>query len=67
MKATLEFNLPEEDQEHQDALYGSRWRSVVFELDQRLRSRDKHGGDKPVRPSEIRNWIRDLLVDGMTL
>lgn len=48
MKATLEFTLPEEASEHEDAVNGSRWKALVFEYDQLLRSwlKYREAGDK---------------------
>ena len=42
MKATLEFNLPEEDAEHRMAIDGSNWKYVVSEMDEYLRSQIKY-------------------------
>lgn len=41
-KATLQFDLPEEHQEHQDAINGSDWKYVVWDLDQFLRNKLKY-------------------------
>ncbi len=46
MKATLEFDLPEEYQEHRDALDGTLWRGVVVALYNEIRKMDKAGCDK---------------------
>jgi len=43
MKATLEFNLPEETIEHLDALHGSEWKTIVMDLHRSLRNIRKHG------------------------
>ena len=43
MKAILEFQLPEERVEHQLALDGGKWMSVMSNLDEKLRSWNKHG------------------------
>jgi hypothetical protein len=45
-KATLEFNLPEEEQEHRDAIEGTMWKLAVWDLDQILRDALKHGCDQ---------------------
>jgi hypothetical protein len=42
MKATLEFNLPEEDAEHRMAIDGSNWKYVVTEMDEYFRSQIKY-------------------------
>jgi len=43
MKAILEFNLPEEEQEHSDALNGAAFKHCLQELDRELRNSLKHG------------------------
>lgn len=42
MTATLQFNLPEETEEFQFAINGTKWHSVLWELDQDLRAKIKH-------------------------
>jgi hypothetical protein len=37
MKATLEFDMLEEREELENAIHGGEWKSVVWELDQKLR------------------------------
>jgi len=45
-KAILEFKLPEEEQEHKDALEGTSWKVAMWDLDQTLRDAIKHGYDQ---------------------
>ena len=45
MKATLEFNLPEEKSEFNFANKGSDWWHVCWEMDQWLRGNTKHAPD----------------------
>lgn len=42
MKATLEFNLPEEAVEHHVAVQALEWKYVVTEMDEYLRSQIKY-------------------------
>jgi len=42
MKATLEFDLPADSEEHQDALKGSDWKWAVSDLADYLRNQIKH-------------------------
>lgn len=42
MKATLQFNLPDETTEHLDALHGTDWKMVAWSLDNTLRNWQKH-------------------------
>ena len=59
MKATIEFNLPEDQEEHQLALDGWRWRSVVIEAFNRLRRWDK------ARHAPDTQEVRAMLVEAM--
>lgn len=68
MKATLEFD---EQDELMDAINGSKWRLVVWELDQELRGIVKHGyiGSREATEAEIemadycRTKLRQLISD----
>ena len=42
MKATLEFNLPEEQTEHRAAVQALDWKYVVTEMDEYFRSQIKY-------------------------
>lgn len=42
MKAILEFNLPEENKDFQDAINGNNYRSAIWDFDQLLRSEMKY-------------------------
>lgn len=62
MEAILKFNLPEDSEEFKDAQNGWRWRSVLWELDQWIRSEVKHGeGIKD--GDQVREKIREFLED----
>jgi hypothetical protein len=45
-KAVIEFNLPEEQDDHLDAVNGTLWKLVCWDLDQTLRSYTKYGCDQ---------------------
>lgn len=45
MKATLEFNLPEDHDDFELATKGGKWYSVVWDMDQWLRSQYKYMPD----------------------
>jgi hypothetical protein len=68
MKATLEFD---EQDELMDAINGSKWRLIVWELDQDLRGIVKHGyfGSREATDAEIemaeycRKKLRQLVSD----
>ena len=42
MKAILEFNLPEDQPEFNNAIKGSDWKHVCWQMDQYLRKRVKY-------------------------
>ena len=68
MKATLEFD---EQDELMDAINGSKWRLIAWELDQDLRGIVKHGyfGSREATEAEIemadycRTKLRQLISD----
>ena len=60
MKAMLRFDLPEEELEHQTALDGWKWRTVVEELDNHLRNKLKYE-DLTEEDDEIYQSVRDEL------
>jgi hypothetical protein len=43
MKATLTFNLPDDEADFHDAVEGTSARNCIFELVNLLRDRDKYG------------------------
>ena len=63
MKATLEFNLPEEHDEHLNALQGLSWQMVLFEIDQELRSTVKYEDSE--QDADYAQKIRDLIYEKM--
>jgi len=70
MKATITFDLPDEHQEHTDALHGTRWRCLVAELDAYLRSIEKHSTDEAeaAYAAKIRAKIwEEINADGLIL
>ena len=67
MKATLEFDLPEEATEHMAAVQGMEWKLLVFNFDQQLRSHIKYGG-APKTIENIRDELREAIADaGLSL
>jgi hypothetical protein len=66
MKATLTFNLPEEDHEYSNAVDGSKMRSVLWDLDQWLRAKLKYEeltDGKYDAFKETRDELRRLLIE----
>jgi hypothetical protein len=61
MKATLEFELPEEQEQFRVAVNGAAWQAVLQNLDQQMRGVVKHGDDA-VEAEQAQRW-RDVLHD----
>ena len=71
MKATIEFNLPEEATEQRDAIDGWQWRRIVWELYYEiLRGAWKYGDDEQRAEfareiwTKVQAWINER---GLTL
>ena len=66
MKATLEFNLPDDQQDFDLATKGLKFWSVLWELDQSLRAKTKYASDDLPKDKydayqEIREELRELI------
>lgn len=61
MKATLEFNLPEEKEEHEDALKGTEWKWALEEVISYLRNETKHV-DHTVEEYKVLDAVWDKIV-----
>jgi hypothetical protein len=59
MKATLEFNLPEEAQEFRTAINGWKFKSVLNEINEDLRSKIKWQDDMPDEVRQALQAVRD--------
>lgn len=66
MKAILEFNLPDDQQEYELANSGLSFWNVLWELDQELRTKTKYASDGlPKDKYEAYQEIRDKLYELM--
>jgi hypothetical protein len=66
MKATLEFNLPDDDQGFYLAINGLNFWTVLYDLDQELRAKTKYApDDMPQDKYNAYNEIRDRLYELM--
>lgn len=69
MKVILEFNLPEEEFECREAMSGHNMYGALWDLDNELRSKLKHGlgGLDKASPGRVLEWVRgrlhELLAD----
>lgn len=67
MKATLEFNLPDDNQEFQLASSAYKLWSVLYELDQDLRAKTKYAPDDlPQDKYDAYQEVREILHELMT-
>ena len=68
MKAILEFNLPDDQQDFELATKGLKFWSVLWDLDQSLRSKTKYAPDSLPQDKydayqEIRDELRELMFE----
>ncbi len=63
MTATLTFQLPEEQDEHQTAVDGAKWRATVQEMDEWFRSKLKHGEGDISDYEVARSVLHAILAD----
>ena len=68
MKAILEFNLPDDQQDFDLATKGLKFWSVLWELDQSLRAKTKYAPDSLPQDKydayqEIRDELSELMID----
>jgi hypothetical protein len=64
-KATITFNLPEEQSEFNDAVHASDWKSVVWDMKQELRKYWKYSEDEHEikLATELSEYLNALLND----
>lgn len=68
MKAILEFNLPEDQEQFTDAVNGTKWQQVMWQLDTHLRSKSKYADDDTHEEyikavDEVRNHLWELMTE----
>ena len=63
MKAKIIFNFPDDNLEYERCNDAPKLSSVIWDLDQELRKREKHEGNEPITPGEVRELLRDLMND----
>lgn len=67
MKAILEFNLPDDQQDFDLAANAMKFWDVLYELDQELRSKTKYAPDDlPQDKYDAYQEVRDLLYELMS-
>ena len=66
MKAILEFNLPEDEEQFNAANKGMDWALLTWDIDQLLRNKLKYSDLLPntrAELEEIRDTLNEMLVD----
>jgi len=66
MKATLEFNLPEEAQEFRTAINGWKFKSVLNEINDDLRSKIKWQDDMSDEVRQALQAVRDDMYQRLS-
>ena len=67
MKAILEFNLPDDQQDFDLAINGMKFWSVLYDLDQSLRAKTKYAPDSlPQDKYDAYQEVRDELYELMS-
>ena len=61
MKAILEFNLPEDQPEFNNAIKGGDWKHVCWQMDQLLRKELKYNDDNSDYKIEVLEKVREEL------
>jgi uncharacterized LabA/DUF88 family protein len=59
MKATLEYNLPEDASDHLRAVQANHAWSALYDIDSMLRNLLKHGNDRYKTMEELAQAIRE--------
>ena len=62
MKASLKFNLPDEEQALQLAIDGHKWKAVIEEVDQNLRNKAKYEDLTEVTIEDVRTLITATII-----
>lgn len=60
-KATITFNLPDEQLEFMDAVHASDYKEVLRQLDQKLRSKIRHDDEIDHQTELAYQTVRDML------
>lgn len=61
MKAILEFELPQESEEHQLALNGWKYKSIIDDIFAKIRHMDKYEDKDSIELDELRSFISEKL------
>jgi transposase-like protein len=62
MKATIEFNLPDEASEHRAAINGMGYRCALSDIHEQIRQRLKHGHQLRSADDAL-EWMRAMVEE----
>lgn len=62
-KATITFNIPEEQTDFHDAVHASDYKAVIWDLDQKLRSKIKYDESIDNQTELAFEIVRAMLYD----
>lgn len=65
MKAILEFNLPEDQPEFNNAIKGGDWKNVCWQMDQLLRKEIKYNDSLSEEQLRVYEGVREELYGFM--
>jgi hypothetical protein len=63
MKVTLEFDGIEEQEEYRTALDGWKYRAVLYDIKEMIRSKDKYTDEESISLDELRQYLVDKLSE----
>jgi len=63
MKVILEFDGLEEQEEYQNALNGWKYRAIVNDIRQMVRSKEKYTEEETISLDELRQYLVDKLSE----
>jgi hypothetical protein len=63
MKVTLEFDGSEEQEEYRTALDGWRYRAVLNDIREMIRSKEKYLDEETITLDELRQYLVDKLSE----
>ena len=63
MKAVLEFDLPEEQEEYKLHMEGPKYSLVLYDLDNFLRNKYKYEDQETITIEEVRNKLTEFCTE----
>lgn len=67
MKATIEFTLPEEQEEHLRAARANDAWCALYDIDNMLRNLLKHGDNRYKTVEELATAVREITLDAISI